>query len=305
MQPSIFQLGITHIEPNIVRLGIMKTRTLTLRTSIIVSLCSLTCCLLIQAQQVQSPIAAESGTTTTTSNTSEINTNFLREEKFNALNKKIRVLMQSPKPSWSEYEQTARELMKEFPDRPDGYDALLNVMQFGGAKRARSLANEMTNSFVPEEYRLWANGLLYRLDLYGKPVDLKFKALDGRDVDLAKMRGKVVLIDFWATGCVPCVAALPEIKAVYDKYHAKGFEVVGIAFDTDRDRLARFIKERELPWPESFEGQGGIDNSFGQKFGVRAIPHTLIIDKKGCLAIDDFYVRPGFESVVTNLLVEP
>ena len=66
------------------------------------------------------------------------------------------------------------------------------------------------------------------------PLDLHFTAVDGSDVDLSKMRGKVVLIDFWATWCGPCRAELPNVVAAYKKLHDKGFEVVGISLDQDK-----------------------------------------------------------------------
>src|SRR5471030_1254825 len=69
-----------------------------------------------------------------------------------------------------------------------------------------------------------------------KPLDLKFTAVDGKKVDLADMRGKVVLIDFWATWCPPCRAEVPDVVATYKKYHDQGFEVVGISLDQDKDR---------------------------------------------------------------------
>ena len=280
-------------------------RTVTFNPFLLIIFCCLLLRLPASAQPDQSSTTNEPAITTTLTNTGGANAGAGHDEKLKALRAKIRLLAQDPNRSWTEYEQVGRELIAEFPEQPDGYDALLAVMQMGDPKRAKLVAEELTNSSAPEEYRLFAKGFIYRKDLYGKPVALKFQALDGRAVDLSQMRGKVVLIDFWATGCVPCVEALPEITAVYDKYHDQGFEVVGISFDTDKEDLARFIKERGLHWPESFDGAGFLNNKFGLQFGVRAIPHTLIIDKKGCLVIDSLYIPHRLEGAVTNLLAQP
>ena len=120
----------------------------------------------------------------------------------------------------------------------------------------------------------------------GEVMDLKFKALDGTEVDLAAMKDKVVLVDFWATWCGPCRAELPSVKAAYDKFHAKGFEIVGISLDDDREKLDAFIKKEALPWPQHFDGQGW-QNELGQKFGITGIPATFLIGKDGKIAATD------------------
>lgn len=212
-------------------------------------------------------------------------TNLDKDHAFKLLTGRIQRMTSDPRKNWDDYEQTARELIKEFPDRQEGYDALINEMQFGDSRRAAMLAEEMAGGSAPQNYKHWASGFLYRAGLFNKPVILHFVAMDGREVDLSKMRGKVVLIDFWGTACVPCVAELPQIKTAYDKFHEKGFEVIGISFDTDRARLQRFIKENGLSWPQAFEGKQGLENKYGQEFGIRAIPAVLVLDKSGCLPL--------------------
>ena len=233
-----------------------------------------------------------------------VNTNLSKETRFKLLTDRMGELKGNSARNWDEYEQAARELIREFPDRSDGYQDLMVMIQYGKRDKAQVLAKEMADSSAPERFKCWAKGFLYRKKSFGRPVTMQFVAVDGREVNLAKMQGKVVLIDFWGIHCGPCVAALPEIKTAYDKYHPRGFEVIGISFNDDKSGVTRFIKEKELPWPQYSDGELGGENKFAQEFGIAAIPHTLLLDKKGCLRVDNLGVD-SLEVWIAKLLSEP
>jgi thiol-disulfide isomerase/thioredoxin len=129
-----------------------------------------------------------------------------------------------------------------------------------------------------------AQGMMRLRSLRKIPVQLKFTAIDGREVDLASMRGKVVLIDFWATWCGPCIGEMPNVKKVYEKYHDKGFEVVGIALDkpSDLGKLEEEIERLELPWPQFLDAENRR-NKFADDLGIIAIPAPLLFDQQGLL----------------------
>jgi thiol-disulfide isomerase/thioredoxin len=131
-----------------------------------------------------------------------------------------------------------------------------------------------------------------------KPLELKFTAADGRKVDLEKLRGKVVLLDFWATWCPSCRQEVPNVVATYRKYHDEGFEIVGISLDEDKDRMLAFADRNGMVWPQYFDGQRW-DNVIATRFGVQEIPLMMLIGKDGK------FVRPGdddLDTVIAKLL---
>jgi thiol-disulfide isomerase/thioredoxin len=120
----------------------------------------------------------------------------------------------------------------------------------------------------------------------GQAMEISGPTLDGGRFELADHRGKVVLVDFWATWCKPCVAELPNIRAAYDKYHADGLEVVSVSLDFERSALVRFLKTKPMPWPQIFFDGADTrawENPLGRRYGITGIPCLLVIDREGKL----------------------
>lgn len=117
----------------------------------------------------------------------------------------------------------------------------------------------------------------------GKPAkQFTRKDLSGNEVSPAKYKGKVFLIDFWATWCPPCVREMPGLKKYYAEFKDKGFEIIGISVDSDRKKLDEFLKENKLEWPIVFGGKGWYDET-KELYGVKNVPSTWLVDKKGVL----------------------
>jgi len=199
------------------------------------------------------------------------------------------------------YAKGARQLLADFPKRDEPYEMLLDVAVKASEEKARILAREIIDGTASEPIKGQARALLKKLELLGKPFELKFTALDGREVDLAKMRGKVVLVDFWATWSGPYVAQWPQFKTVYEEWHSRGCEVVGISFDMEKEALDQFIGKEKVGWPQYFDGQGW-KNKIGLESGVRSIPALWLIDKKGILR--DQNAREQLEQKVEKYLAE-
>jgi len=198
-------------------------------------------------------------------------------------------------------EKGARDFIKEFPKRDEGYQLLLQVAGSMEESKAREIAKEIAAKAASDELKSAAEGLLKKFEALGKPLDIHFTAVDGREVDLKKLKGKVVLVDFWATWCGPCVAELPHVKDTYEKLHGKGFEIVGISFDKDKEKLVNFTSTEKMPWPQYFDGKVW-ENKIGQEYGINSIPAMWLVDKKGNLR--DMEARGELEEKAGKLLEE-
>lgn len=110
--------------------------------------------------------------------------------------------------------------------------------------------------------------------------DFDEKDVEGKPLSVSSYKGKVVLVDFWATWCPPCMGELPNVQKAYETHHKDGFEIVGISLDQDEKKLKNFLKEKNMTWQQycDFKGWG---NKLAAKYGVQSIPATYLLDREG------------------------
>ena len=120
----------------------------------------------------------------------------------------------------------------------------------------------------------------------GSGLDIAFTSTEGDEIDLAKMNGKVVLVDFWATWCGPCIAEMPNVIAAYEKYKDKGFEVIGISLDDNRDDFDQYIEQNGITWPQHYDGKKW-QNEIALQYKITGLPATYLIGKDGKIIATD------------------
>ena len=164
--------------------------------------------------------------------------------------------------------QLFTKLEEQFPENRSVFSRLAKIHE------------RLGNAELAHEYRLKADPVLA---LIGNTVpDFSATDLAGNPISLEQYRGKVVLLDFWAVWCGPCIAEMPNVKKVYDTYKDEGFDIIGISLDTDEESLRTYLKENELPWRQVFSGEGW-NSPVSRQYGIRAIPAPWLIDKAGKL----------------------
>jgi thiol-disulfide isomerase/thioredoxin len=181
----------------------------------------------------------------------------------------------------------AAAIQKFIDTHPD--DARIPVLRMTEAQamenydpdRSRKLYTELSGNDDPELSGA-AKAALELMDMRTAPLDLKFTAVDGSEIDLAALRGQVVLVDFWATWCPPCVEEVPELVAIYEKFKDQGFTIVGISLDEDKGALEKFTTENKMTWPQFFDGKGW-ENEMAKRFKIQTVPTMWLLDREGKL----------------------
>ena len=142
------------------------------------------------------------------------------------------------------------------------------------------------------------------IPIVGKPYPFKLTGLNGNEVSTDKWKGKVIVMDFWATWCKPCVAEMPKLKKLYEEYHDRGLEVVGISSDFKRAPLTEYVKDNDIRWPQVYVKDLGEkrQTALQKATGVMGIPRYFVIDRDGKLHTDSG--RGRLEEIIPKLLAK-
>lgn len=157
---------------------------------------------------------------------------------------------------------------------------------------AAGAADRVKDAQAQERSRSLAEQGLRRIQLVGQPFDIVGQTVDGEAFSWSDYEGKVVLVDFWATWCGPCIKEIPNVRENYDRFHEAGFEVVGVNLDEQRDLVTRFLKQNNLPWAtvvSDDEEALGFDDENARRYNVHAIPFLVLIGRDG--NVDALHLR--------------
>ena len=184
----------------------------------------------------------------------------------------------------------AIERMIEVSPGDDRAGALLmSVAKYGADEDEERLALYRRVLAWPESTNAtYARGRMRQIEEIGKPFELSFEEIRSREtLSMEQLKGKVVVIDFWATWCGPCVAEMPHMKELYAEYKDKGVEFIGVSLDNPiqrggLDKLHAYVEREGVAWPQYYQG-GGWESPFSMSWGINSIPQLFIVDKQGLL----------------------
>ena len=169
------------------------------------------------------------------------------------------------------------------------------------AQAALAFYDEVARGYPDTEEAAKAAGAIRRLQSVGKTIELTGTTIEGKTLSLSQLRGRPVVLQYWATWCGPCKQDMVRLRQLKGQYARAGLQVVGINVDPIRAQAESFVAEQRLPWPTLY-AEGGLDSSpLAQQFGVQTLPMMMLIDAQGRV-VDDNVAIAELENQLQSML---
>ncbi|WP_153559192.1 redoxin domain-containing protein [Roseimaritima sediminicola] len=183
------------------------------------------------------------------------------------------------------YLENLTEFVERYESTPEAGKAMLQLAlskEFEAKeKEALQWYRRVAKEFPGETAGAKAAGAVRRLDSVGKSLDLRGETIDGKSFRLSSLRGRPVVLHYWAAWCEPCKQDMRRLRQLQAQYQKAGLEIVGVSVDSTREDAAEFLRANPLPWTQLF-AEGGMEGSrLANELGVQTLPTMLLIDKSG------------------------
>lgn len=179
-------------------------------------------------------------------------------------------------------------------------------MTDGANQKARAVFEKILEDSPESDMAKLARGFLHELDNLnaGQPAPVfEAQTTNGTAIDLKELKGKVVLLDFWASWCEPCIPEIPRLKKFYKKYSKKGLVILGISADTNRQALDEMVADKKIPWLQVYDDKG-VEAPVMRLYNIMGIPAYYLVDREGVILARSDYTRRGEPNLRDKKILE-